>query len=92
MAKTVAELRNEIRKAVGRYERIESTGFTKEALAAICTSLGAEIETHKLPPKSEMRATILERIDAEDKVDPATLERSFRKAELQSINAALQDE
>ncbi len=39
MTQTVNELRNEIRQAVGRYERIESTAFTKEALAALCTTL-----------------------------------------------------
>ncbi|NGM70429.1 hypothetical protein G6M89_15710 [Natronolimnobius sp. AArcel1] len=92
MAETVADLRNEIRQAVGRYERIESTAFTKEALAAICEAFGAEITDSRLPPKSEMRSTILSEIDSANTASPDTLERSFRKAELEAIRDALQDE
>jgi hypothetical protein len=84
---TVDDLRNEIRTAVGRYERIESTGFTKEALAAVCEDLGYDVGAGRLPPKSEMRAAIRERVDALDVVgDP---DRSFRKAELEAIAEAV---
>lgn len=88
MTRTVHELRNDIRESVGRYERIESTGFTKEALAAICEAVAVDIDTTgRLPPKSEMRADILDAIDepTDDEMD-----RSFRKAELQAIAAAVE--
>ena len=55
MSPTVDELRNEIRVETGRYERVESTAFTKEALAAICEAVGYEIGPGSLPPKPEMR-------------------------------------
>ena len=89
MAPTVDELRNEIRESVGRYERIESTAFTKEALAAIATAVGVAIDTDgRLPPKAQMRSDILAAIGQD--VTPADLERQFRKAELESIQAALE--
>jgi hypothetical protein len=84
MAKTVDELRNEIREAVGRYERIESTSFTKEALAAICEAVDADVQTTPKPPKQAMRAAILEAIDAEGDGETA-----FRKAQLQAIADAV---
>ncbi|GGL42050.1 hypothetical protein GCM10009037_26960 [Halarchaeum grantii] len=90
MAKTVDELRNEIRVAVGRFEREISATFTKEDLAAICDALDYEIDTDSLPPKPRMRAGILttigERDDEADGVD-----RAFRKAELEAIAAALDE-
>ncbi len=92
MSRTVSELRNEIRQAVGRYERAESTAFTKEALAAICDDTGYEIDTDRLPPKSRMRVGILAAIDAVDETDPDGVERPFRKAELRSIAEAVQTE
>jgi hypothetical protein len=82
---TVHELRNEIRLAVGRFERVESTGFTKEALAAICGAVGHDV-AKPLPPKAEMRAAIRGRIDA---LEESGADRSFRKAELEAIAAAL---
>ena len=91
MTQTVDDLRNEIRQAVDRYERIESTGFTKEALAAICDALSYEIETNTLPSKPQMRAGILWKLDLRDEDNPASAKRPFRKAELQSIATALQD-
>ncbi|WP_226038834.1 hypothetical protein [Natrinema sp. DC36] len=91
MSPTVDDLRNEIRRAVGRYERVESTAFTKEALAAICDAVGADIETNRLPPKSEMRAAVRRRSDLEVGDDPDAAERPFRKAELESIAASLRD-
>ncbi len=82
---TVDDLRNEIREAVGRHERIESTGFTKEALAAICTALTDEQLTKPVPPKSEMRSTIRQSIDGLD----SDADGPFRKADLEAIAAEL---
>ncbi|WP_136688025.1 hypothetical protein [Halorhabdus amylolytica] len=87
MAKTVDELRNEIRLAVDRFERRGSTGFTKESLAAISGSVGHEIETGRLPSKADMRAGITQQIDGLD--DERNHERAFRKGELETIAAAL---
>ena len=92
MTRTVDDLRNEIRLAVGRYERQESTAFTKEALAAICDAVDYEIDTNRLPPKSQMRAGILWKIGVIDDDDPDKAETPFRKDELKSIAASLQDE
>ncbi|WP_265109084.1 hypothetical protein [Halosolutus halophilus] len=92
MTPTVNDLRNEIRVAVGRYERVESTAFTKEALAAICDAVNYDIETHTLPPKSQMRSGILWKLDVLDEDDPDRTDRPFRKDELESIAAALDAE
>jgi hypothetical protein len=85
---TVDQLRNEIRVAVDRYERVESTAFTKEALAAVCEAVDGDVDTGgRLPPKSEMRAAIARNLDALDaERDP---DRPFRKAELETLAAAL---
>jgi hypothetical protein len=91
MTQTVNELRNDIRQAVGRHERIESTAFTKEALAAICTTVGYDIDTHNLPSKPQMRAGILWKIGELDDDNPGQTPQPFRKAELKAIAAALQD-
>lgn len=88
MTPTVDALRNEIRLEVGRHERRVSTPFTKEALGAICTELNYEIDTNSLPSKGDMRAKILHRIDRE--TASKSVERSFRKDELNSISKALQ--
>ncbi|MFB6121755.1 MAG: hypothetical protein ABEJ68_11650 [Halobacteriaceae archaeon] len=87
MTETVAALRNEIRVAVGRYEREASTAFTKEALAAICEAVGHDVPSGSLPPKAEMRAAILERVGA----DAESADRPFRKAELTAIAEALRE-
>lgn len=92
MAKTVDDLRNEIRVGVGRFEREVSTAFTKEDLAAICTAVGDEIDPDRLPPKPEMRAGILREIGEQPDADPADPERAFRKPELEAIAAALGDD
>ncbi len=92
MTQTVDDLRNEIRQAVGRYERIESTAFTKEALAAICDAVDYDVDADDRPAKSQMRAGILWKIGVIDEDDPASAERPFRKAELEAIAAALEDE
>lgn len=88
---TVDELRDEIRTAVGRHERIESTAFTKEALAAVCEAVGHDVGEGRLPPKREMRAAILRGIGHSDP-DPEEVATPFRKAELQAIAAALEGE
>lgn len=92
MSPTVDELRNEIRVAVGRFEREISTDFTKEDLAAICEAVGNEIDQDRLPPKPAMRAGILREISERDAEDSSDLDRSFRKPELEAIAAALEGE
>ncbi|WP_254272810.1 hypothetical protein [Haloarcula marina] len=87
---TVHDLRNEIRQAVGRYERVESTAFTKEALAAICEAVGHEVGEGRLPPKSEMRAAIRANVDGLAD-DAEAAEKPFRKADLETLAAALSD-
>jgi hypothetical protein len=87
MSPTVDELRNEIRVAVGRYERVESTAFTKEALAAICAAVGEELDGKPFPSKEQMRDTIRQQVDGLDDATAAT--KPFRKAELEVIAAAL---
>jgi len=89
MSKTVDDLRNEIREAVGRYERVESTGFTKEALAAICPAVGYEIDQGNFPPKPEMRAGIRAAVGIADQADSEEHGGPFRKADLEAIAAAL---
>ncbi|WP_435156206.1 hypothetical protein [Haladaptatus sp. DFWS20] len=92
MPQTVNELRNEIRQAVGRYERVESTAFTKEALAALCTTVNYDIDTNNLPSKPQMRAGVLWKIGELDDDSPEQTPQPFRKAELEAIAAALKDE
>jgi hypothetical protein len=92
MAKTVDDLRNEMRESVGRYERVESTAFTKEALAAVCEAVGYDIGTGSLPSKARMRAGILWRIGELSEDDPEQAGSAFRKAELEAVAAALRDE
>ncbi|MFB6085241.1 MAG: hypothetical protein ABEJ84_00315 [Halodesulfurarchaeum sp.] len=89
MAPTVDDRRDEIREAVGRQARIESTAFTKEALATVCEAVGEPVESGRLPPKKAMRARILRAIDRDEDPIPDALDRPFRKAELDSIAAAL---
>lgn len=89
---TVDELRNEIREATDRYERIESTAFTKEALAAICEAVDYDIDTNRLPSKAQMRAGILWKLGEVETADPELAESPFRKAQLQTIAATLCEE
>jgi len=89
MSPTVDDVRNEIREAVGRYERVESTAFTKEALAAICGAVGYDIGENRLPPKPQMRADILRAIGELETDDPEQAQRPFRKAQLEAIAGAL---
>lgn len=90
MAPTVAALRNEIRVSVGRYEREVSSGFTKEALAAICESLDADVETDVLPKKGVMRAAIASEVDGVDAGRDGSA--GFRKSELAAIASAVSAE
>ena len=92
MAKTVDDLRNEIREAVGRYERVESTAFTKEALAAICEAVGYDIGTGSLPSKAQMRAGILWKLGELPEDDPEQASSAFRKAQLAAVADALREE
>jgi hypothetical protein len=92
MPQTVNELRNEIRQAVGRHERIESTTFTKEALAALCVAANYDIDTTNFPSKPQMRAGILWKIGKLDDDNPDHTSNAFRKAELEAIAAALQND
>ncbi|ACV10643.1 conserved hypothetical protein [Halorhabdus utahensis DSM 12940] len=89
MAKTVDELRNEIRLAVDRFERRGSVGFTKESLAAISEAVGGDVGPGQLPAKAEMRKAIAHRIDGLD--DDRDHERAFRKAELEIVAAVLDE-
>lgn len=92
MAPTVDDLRDEIRESVGRHARIESTAFTKEALAAVCEAVGHDVGAGRLPPKAEMRAAILHRVGRLESPDPERADRPFRKAELEAIAAALAED
>ena len=92
MAQTVDDIRNEIRQAVGRYERTESTAFTKEALAAICDAVNYDVDTKNLPSKPQMRAGILWKIGQLENDTPDSTDRPFRKAELTSIATALEEQ
>lgn len=92
MSPTVDDLRNEIRLAVGRHERIESTAFTKEALAAICDAVDYDVETTGRPAKSVMRAGILWKTGELETDDPERAGRPFRKGELESIAATLRSD
>jgi hypothetical protein len=91
MSPTVHALRNEIRVAVGRYEREVSSDLTKEALAAICEAVDYDLGPGGLPSKAQMRAGILRSIGEREDDDPEGLDRSFRKAELQAIAEALRE-
>lgn len=88
MSPTVDEYRNRIRVAVDRYERVESTAFTKESLAAICAAVGHETGPGRLPPKAEMRATIRAAVEGLEPT-PEGADRPFRKAELETLAEAL---
>lgn len=91
VTKTVDDLRNEIRAAVGRHERLVSTVFTKEALAAIANAVGHDVDTDSLPSKPQMRAGILHALGELDGDDPDDAPTAFRKHHLQTIADALGD-
>ncbi|MFC5973286.1 hypothetical protein ACFPYI_18300 [Halomarina salina] len=92
MSPTVHELRNEIRLAVGRYERVEQTGFTKESLAAIAEAVGYTPETVSRPPKGQVRAGIRWKVGLREDDDPDAGGGTFRKADLQAIAEFLREE
>ena len=91
-ADTVDDLRHEIRAAVVRHERVESTAFTKEALAAICEAVGYDIGEGGLPSKARMRAGVLGEVGELPADDPDEADRPLRKAELDAVASALRDE
>lgn len=92
MSPTVDDLRNEIRAATGRHERLVSTGFTKEALAAICGELGYDVGDGQLPAKELMRAEIRARVGLAEDADPDSAGGAFRKADLEAIADAVREE
>lgn len=85
---TVHELRNAIRRPVGRFERETSSQFTKEELAAIANEVGYAVDPGAPPSKPQMRAGIRWRSGMSDTEEDAD-ESAFRKAELQTIADAL---
>lgn len=87
MAKTVDDLRNEIRAGVGRFEREASAAFTKEELAAVCEAVGARSR----PGKAAMRAAIREQVASLADPDGENETQPFRKADLETIAAAVND-
>ena len=92
MSPTVDALRNEIRVKVGRYERVESTAFTKEALAAVCEAVDYDVGDGPLPSKPQMRAGILWKVGELDDDDPDRADSPLRKAQLEAIANALREE
>lgn len=88
MTRTVDEYRNAIRVAVDRHERIESTAFTKEALAAVAETLDAGVAANGRPSKTDTRAAILRAVGR----DPEPADRPLRKADLEAVADALNAE
>jgi hypothetical protein len=88
---TVHELRNDIRIAVGRHERIEKVGFTKEELQAIAVALGYLSESASRPSKAQMRAGIRWRIGEREDDDPDGGTGGLTKNELLAIAAKVDD-
>lgn len=88
MSPTVHALRNEIRVSVGRFERQTSSGFTKEALAAICDAVDADVPDAGRPSKGERRAAIRRAVAGID----GDSEDGFRKAELTAIAETLRED
>ena len=91
MVETVDDLRNEIRVSVGRFEREISATFTKEDLPPICAAVAYGIDTDSLPAKSQMRAGILERTTERAHGETDSVDRAFRKDELEAIAAGLDE-
>lgn len=75
---TVHELRNGIRRSVGRFEREVSAGFTKEELLAIAEAVGHDTGDGR-PSKGAMQAGIRGQVGLEE--EPG----AFTKAELEAI-------
>lgn len=86
MSPTVNEIRNQIRRSVGRFERELNAQFTKEELAAIANAVGQNSETPR-PSKQTMRENIRQRTGLDESVDSG----SFTKSELERIADALDD-
>lgn len=88
----MSELRNEIRREAGRFERSASLPFTKEELAAIYDTAGYDIDTQSLPSKAQMRAGILWTIGDVPTDDPDAATEPFRKDDLTTILTSLQED
>ena len=88
MSPTVHELRNQIRRQVGRFEREVDVQFTKEELAAIADAVGDDVADPR-PSKGTMRAAIRRRTG----IGPEDGENgdAFTKSDLEAIAAALDD-
>lgn len=82
MSPTVHERRNEIRAAVGRFERETNAQFTKEELAAVAAAVGHDAGDER-PSKGAMRRAIRRQVGLESG------DGSFRKSELATIADAL---
>ncbi|QLH75860.1 hypothetical protein HZS55_00445 [Halosimplex rubrum] len=91
MSPTVHALRNEIRVSVGRFEREVSSSFTKEALAAICDGVDADVDAGGRPSKPAMRTAIRTAVDGLDGGSEGSGD-SFRKADLQAIAEELRND
>ena len=89
MSPTVDELRNDIRTTVGRHERIEQVGFTKEELQAIAVAVGYLSESASRPSKARMRAGIRWRLGRREDDDPEGGRSGLKKDELLAVAAAL---
>jgi len=87
---TVTDLQNQIRTAVGRFERETSTQFTKEELAAIANEVGYEVDAGAPPSKSQMRAGIRWKVELSETEEDAD-ETPFRKSELSKIADTLDE-
>lgn len=88
MSPTVHDLRNEIRLAVGRFEREVSAQFTKEELAAIANEVGTPVDAGARPSKAEMRAGVRRQVGMSESEGTAS-DGAFTKAELEAIADAL---
>jgi hypothetical protein len=86
MSPTVQELRNGIRRSIGRFEREVNAQFTKEELAAIAEAVG--YDGGRRPSKGDMRAEIRQRVGIAAESEAASGD-TFRKADLQAIAEAL---
>ncbi|QLD87100.1 hypothetical protein HWV23_15670 [Natronomonas halophila] len=87
MSPTVQELRNGIRRRIGRFEREVNAQFTKEELAAIAEAVGYD---GRRPSKGEMRAEIRQRVGIAAEGEAAS-DDTFRKADLKAIAEALDE-
>lgn len=91
MSPTVAELRNEIRVATGRFEREFDAQFTKEELVALANEVGYAVDGGSPPAKPNMRAGVRWRAGFRVDDDAATGGGTFVKSELEELAAIVAD-